>query len=240
MGVVGEELLRTPTCPPGLMMERVICEPFVLAMPDHHLLFERRAVELVDLSGDPLFMHSPLCVLALVKAVSQLPDLDPERLQIVGRGITSLRNSERRVLALLYLRRTHAEIGYALGISRHTASAHTATINLVRGVTYFSQAVAVRACTGLGCGQGSGGFATHADGGTCRRLQIDLPGMTQHGVARHSPVATTRVAPSGLHRQVRTGELSDDGARNSTSAASSGCKGRPQEFVNASKGEAGS
>ncbi len=85
-GQIDVGFLRTPTCPPGLVMERVIREPFVLAIPDSHPLLRKRAIQLADLSGNPLIMYSPLwdpLFHSLLTALFQNSGLNPNIVQHV-------------------------------------------------------------------------------------------------------------------------------------------------------------
>lgn len=59
-GQIDVGFLRTLNCPPGILMERVIREPFVIALPDAHPLLERRTITLSDLDASALIMYSPL------------------------------------------------------------------------------------------------------------------------------------------------------------------------------------
>jgi len=59
-GQIDIGFLRSPTCPPGIRMERIVREPFVVALPSDHELMGRSALTLQDFDKRDVIMYSPL------------------------------------------------------------------------------------------------------------------------------------------------------------------------------------
>jgi len=131
-GQIDLGFLRSPTCPPGIRIERIVEEPFVLAMPVGYDLARRSEVTLQQLHRREFIMYSPLwdsLFHSLITALFQNAGVSPNISQFVTQVHSVLALVEAG-LGVGLVPQSALSLRFAGVTFRHLARRHRQTVDL--------------------------------------------------------------------------------------------------------------